>query len=268
MSFTYQSEEDGQAKNVVITSNSEFEEHFWEYQMNITDADSEGNEDGGIAVQIFWNRNPVKGIAIIKPSNFDNNSDENFANATFRIDYSETGDNYEQEMTVYIAGLTLDNPLENPYSMETLKMTVGKNGNTIEVYGNSNHPNAVLFNSESGYNWAFVAAGSNVSDICVAEVALPPSELNSTSRSVLFGEYALQNVFSLQIYEMWPFILPELVETYLQNTEAPGYFNNNGFVSAGTAPGPEYEVFSTEIKTLCPFNPIEVSHLRIAFKVD
>jgi len=267
MSFTFQSDEDGRAKNVVITENSEFDGALWQYQMNITDADSEGNEDGGLGIQIFWNKSPVKGIAIIKPNNFEKDGEDHLTNAMVRIDYTEDSDNYEKEMTVFVSGLTLENPLVNPYSMSTMKMTAGKNGNTIEVFGNSNHPNAKLFTSETGFNWAFVAAGSNVSEIGVAEVGLPPSNLNSTNRSVILEEYSIKNVFTNQITETWPELPSELINAYLLNTEAPGYFNNNGFVAAGVAPGPEYGVFETALESLTPFNPIEVSNLTIEFKL-
>ena len=83
MSFTYQSKEDGRAKNVVITENSEFEGAVWQYQMNITDADSESNADGGLGIQIFWNKSPVKGIAILKPINIENGVVNEFTNAMF-----------------------------------------------------------------------------------------------------------------------------------------------------------------------------------------
>ena len=170
-------------------------------------------------------------------------------------------------MTVYISGLTLENPLVDPYSMETLKMTAGKNGNTIEVFGNSNHPNAKLFTSETGFNWAFVAAGSDVLQIGVAEVGLPPSDLNSTDRKVILEDYSVKNVFTNQITETWPDLPSELINAYLVNTEAPGYFNYNGFVAAGVAPGLEYGIFETAVQALTPYNPIEVSSLTLAFKL-
>jgi len=274
MSFTFTSEEDGRDKNVVIVEKSTYDEKEWQYQMTITDADSEENDDGGIGIQIFWDKDPVDGIAILKPYNINRDEIPYFSEAMFRIDYSETGSNsYEQEMTVYIAGLKTDIPHLDPFVMETLKMNVGKNGNTIEVYGNSNHPNAVLFTSDHGFNWAFVAAGSNVSEIGVAEVALPPSDLNSTDRQVILKDHSIKNVFTeeinswfMEIYGVTP--TEQQLAIYLQNTEAPGYFNNDGFVQGGTSPGPEYDVFEAAINNLTPYNPIEVSDLTIAFKTE
>jgi hypothetical protein len=267
MSFTFQSADDNRAKNVKIIENSTFEDKTWQFQMNITDADSESKEDGGMAIQIFWNKKPVKGIAIIKPYNTNRNTTGAFTNSMVRIDYSEAKENqYEQEMTVYISGLALDNPVINPYSMQTLKMTAGKTGNTVKVFGNSNHPNAVIFSGTPGYNWAFVAAGSNVSKIGVAEVGLPKSTLNSSNRNTILVQHSLKSVFTSQIYATWPSISSELVNFYLQNTDAPGYFNHTGFVAAGTAPGQEYAPFATAIQTLVPYNPYEVSNLILSFK--
>ncbi|MCF6243152.1 MAG: hypothetical protein L3J74_17665 [Bacteroidales bacterium] len=115
MSFSYQSDDDGRSKNVVITANQEFEGTTWDWQMNITDADSEGNDDGGMAMQIFWNTGTVKGISIIKPYNLDRNTEQMFTRAMFRIDYSEAGENgYEQEMTVYISDITLPDASVEP----------------------------------------------------------------------------------------------------------------------------------------------------------
>jgi len=44
----------------------EFEGRQWEYQLTITDAESEENSDGGIGMQVFWNKQPVEGICHIQ----------------------------------------------------------------------------------------------------------------------------------------------------------------------------------------------------------
>ena len=269
--FDFESEEDGRVKHVVIVENSSYDGKVWQYQLTITDKLSEGNNDGGIGIQVFWDKNPVNGIAILKPYNIvrdEANINPVLVDAMYRVDYSEVGTNYEQEMTVYIAGLKTDLITQSKYAMETMKMNVGKNGNTVEVYGNSNHPHANFFTEDVGFNWAFVAAGSNVSEIGVAEVALPPSNLNSTDRQEILVDYSLKNVFTTQIAEAYPNIPQEMIDWYLQNTEAPGYFNNNGFVQGGTSPGPEYDVFEAAINGLTPYNPIEVSDLTIEFKTE
>ena len=268
ISFSYQSEEDGRTKNVIITANQEFEGTTYDWQMIISDADSEENEDGGVGVQIFWNTGTVEGIAIVKPYNLNRNSEVLFVDAMFRIDYSEAGEEgYDQEMTVYISGLTL--PEGQPLAMETMKMTVRKKDNIVEVYGNSNHPNAnVVFGGNTGVNWAFVAAGTDDTDLGVAEVGLPPSNLNSSSRKQILEDYALKNVLEKVIQFTFPNIPDWLLTGLLKNAEAPAYFSEKGFVAAGDAPNDDYVNLNLAIEQLVPYNPFEISNLTIEFKAS
>ena len=268
MSFSYTSDDDGRVKNVVIIENSEFEGVVWEYQMTITDDGSDaisGNEN--TAMQIFWNKSPIKGIAILNPYNIDRTTDPEFIDTRYRIDYSEAGElGYEKHMIVSIAGLPLENPLDDPYSMEIMKMFVGKNGDAVSVYGNSDHPNATFFNGDVGFDWAFTAAGKQSTDIGVAEVGLPGNTLNSTDRYTLLVENSIKNVFTEQIYEVWPGIDSTSVNSYLYNTDAPGFFDHGGFVQGGTAPGPQYNSLLNIIAGLTPYNPAVVNELEILFK--
>ena len=169
-------------------------------------------------------------------------------------------------MVVAVADLPVEHPLENPYSMSTLKMFAGKNGDVIDVYGNSNHPNATFFTGDSGFNWAFIASGSDSKDIGVAEVGLPPSNLDEPSKEVLLDYYSIKDVFTREIYEVWPNIDQESVDAYLYNTGAPGYFANHGFVQGGVSPGEEYEVLESRLNRLSPYNPKEITNLSISFK--
>ena len=268
MSFSYTSDEDGRVKNVLIIENSTFEGTVWSYQLTITDAESEGNEDGGKAMQVFWNSQPVVGISVLKPYNINRN-DNDVEQAMFRIDYSEAGENnYEKQMTVYIADLPLEDPLTDPYSMSTLKMFVGKNGDVIDVLGNSNHPNATFFTSDAGFNWAFVAAADRVQDIGVAEVGLPQSGLDTDDRNIILVENSIKNVFTEQIYNTWPNIDSLTVANYLHNTGAPGYFNNGGFIAGGESPGSQYDVIENSMNALSPYNPLQITNLQIEFKND
>lgn len=267
MSFSFNGDDDGRVKNLEVVADSYYDGVMWEFELTISDAESEGNADGGMALQIFWNRNPREGIALLKPYNIDRDNTEGFEEAIFRIDYSETGTRgYDAHMLVAIAGLPVLDPLENPYSMSTLKMFVGKKGDVVDVYGNSDHPNATFFNSDSGFNWAFVASGDDVLNIGVAEVGLPPSNLDEPSRTALLGTYSVKNVFTQQIYEVWPNISQESVDTYLLNTTAPGFFNNSGFVQGGESPSDDYTVLVDRLPSLSPYNPKEVADLTIEFK--
>ena len=71
MSFNFVSDDDGRVKHVVITENPSFEGSVFEFQMTITDEGPASADIGSTALQIFWNRNPIKGTAIINPYNLD-----------------------------------------------------------------------------------------------------------------------------------------------------------------------------------------------------
>ncbi len=267
MSFSYTSDDDGRTKNLDIVMNSEYDGKVWEFEMTISDAVSEEEPDGGKALQTFWNRQPMEGIALLKPYNINRNENNQETDAMFRIDYSETGEHgYDAYMMVYASGLPLANPLDNPYSISSMKMFAGKKGDYVDVYGNSNHPNAKFFTALVGFNWAFVASGKNSEDIGVAEVGLPPGNLDEPSRSVLLGYYSIRNVFSREIHEVWPFIDSTTIASYLHNTEAPGFFDNHGFVAGGTSPGSDWNDLVDRIQVLSPYNPKEISNLVITFK--
>jgi len=267
MSLSFEGEDDGRTKNLDVIKTSYFDGIEWEFELNITDAASEGNDDGGKAIQIFWNRNPIKGIAILKPYNIDRDDHLDAEDAIFSVEYSEAGDHgHDAHMIIQAANLPLEEPLDNPYSVNSLKMFVGKKGDVIDVYGNSNHPNAILFSGNAGFNWAFVASGDNKKDIGVAEVGLPSSNLDEPSRAALLGDYSIKNVFTNEIYAVWPNISPDVVNAYLYNTDAPGFFNKNGFIQGGTSPGPEYDDLESRLPGLSPYNPKEIANLFIDFK--
>jgi len=268
-SLTYTSDDDIRTKNLIVLSNVTFEDKVWDYQLTVTDADSENQADGGKALQIFWNKSTlVKGIAIVKPYNCDRTHNVKAKDAVFRIDYTEGGDlGYDAQMEVSISGLPLESPLENPYSVSTLRMFAGKKGDVVDVYGNTNHPNAILFSGNVGFNWAFVASGNDVKDIAVAEVGLPPSDLNESDREVLLKEYSVKNVFTSEINSVWPGINQNLLAAFLTNTSAPGYFDNKkGFIAGGVSPGADWDVLTTRLNSLSPYNPKNTSDLAVTFK--
>jgi len=63
-----------------------------------------------------------------------------------------------------------------------------------------------------------------------------------------------------------PNISPDIVNAYLHNTEAPGFFSENGFVQGSTSPGQEYDELEVRLPDLSPYNPKEISNLFIEFK--
>lgn len=265
--IAFESDDDSRVKNLTVTENSDFEGKNYQYQLTITDADSEGNDDGGKAMQVFWNLDPVEGTAILKPYNIDRVKDINAGDAIYRIDYSEVETNgYDAHMIVSISNLPLANPLDDPYAIDNLKMFVGKTGDVVDVYGNSNHPNASFFTSDAGFNWSFVASGVESEEISVAEVGLPPNDLDETDRTVILEEYAIKTVFSDQITAVWPNLDQSLIDQYLLNTEAPGFFDKDGFVQGGTAPSVDYDPLVLRIQDLTPYSPLDIKNLTVKFK--
>jgi len=267
MTFSYINQDDGRVKNVTVIENSSYEGTTWQFQLTITDALSETNADGGNALQVFWNTNPVKGIAVLKVYNADRVNWVNYPDVMYSVYYSEAGEGgYSNQMLVSLAELPLDNPLDNAYSMQSMKMFAGKNGDYIDVYGNSNHPNAKFFTTQTGFNWAFAASCNTPLNIAVAEVGIPLNTLNSSDRIVLLKDNSIKNVFTDQIYETWPAIDSIDVANYLYNTEPPGYFDSNGFMQGGVSPGSNYQPIEQRMNLLSPFNPVSISNLTIEFK--
>lgn len=280
--LSYTSDEDNRVKNLEVVKQSEYAGKTWEYQLTITDAESETSEDGGVAMQVFWSKNPVRGIALIKPYNLNRDDRSEATQAMFSIEYSEEGmGEYESYMIVEIADLPMNGTFERRFEMESLKMFVGKNGDVVDVYGNSNHPNAQFnYNDEEtiGFNWAFVASGNQTSDIAVAEVGLPASNADITSREAILVENSVKTVFTR---EMTNYIVEEYakigitlnpdevaayITPYLKNADAPGYFNSDGFIQGGTAPSSDYSELEANIQLLAPYNPSVISNLTISFK--
>jgi hypothetical protein len=264
---TYESEDDGRIKNLVVVEGPEFDGRVWEYGLTITDAESEGNEDGGKAMQIFWNTRPKEGITLIKPYNLDRTNERRMAEAMFRIDYSGAGElGYDHHMIVSIADMPAIDPLLAPFAMDGMKMFVGKKGDVVDVFGNSSHPNAKFLTEHVGYNWAFVASGSETEDIAVAEVGLPLSTVDAEEREVLLEEFSIYNVLYTEVKTVWPDASEEILNEWLVNTEAPGFFNVEGFIQGGEAPGDEFLPLVRRIGALSPYNPKTIANLEINFK--
>lgn len=280
ISLSYTSEDDNRVKNLDVIADVEFDDRTWQYQLTITDAESEGNPDGGIGMQIFWNKNPIEGIAIFKPYNLNREQNMNAPDAMCRIEYSENGNaEYETYMIVEIAGLHISDTY--PLALETLKMYVGKNGNMIDVYGNSDHPNARFntFDETKGFNWAFVASGDQSSNKAVAEVGLPYSSASITTRTAILEDNSIKTVLTREMTNyvvayfasigitLQPDEIASYLSPYLKNAEAPGYFNSTGFVCGGNAPDAGYTEAESRIQLLVPYNPLDISNLVINFKL-
>lgn len=259
--------DDGRTKYLEVVENTSYLGKDYALGLTISDELSMSNEDGGKAIQVFWNSSPaVEGIAILKPKNIDSRDDQD-QTAIFSVEYSETGElGYDAHMIVQVAGLFMPSALEDPFAVNNIKLFVGKKGDDIDVYGNSNHPNAKFFNDEVGFNWAFSASGSESSDLAVAEVGLPSTSLASTSRIEILEDNSIKSVIENQIYALWPDIDSSEVAGYVSEMDAPGYFDETGFVSAGVKPSTDYDNALARIKLLTPFSPKAIDELTISFK--
>ncbi len=265
--FTFISDDDNRSKHLIIVENATFEGKQWQYKMTITDVD-EGSEDGNnIALQIFWSRNPIVGIALLNPYNIDRvNNSIDIKDVMYRLDYSEANDmGYEKYMIVTLVNLPLGDPETDIYRVSNLKMFVGKNGDVIDLYGNTEHPNAYFFNEDTGFDWAFVASASTSMNIAVAEVGLPPMYLDSSDRNTLLVEYSIKNVFEQQILSVWPGVSQEVLDAYLVNLTPPAFFSSDGFIQGGTPPSNNYNSLVGNILLLTPYNPKYINELVILF---
>ena len=122
VSLSFQSDDDNRVKNLVVTEVAEYSDRIWEFMLTITDAESESEPDEGKALQIFWNRNPIEGIALLKPYNIDRKHDSEWLDAIFRIEYSEAGtDEYDTYMIVEITGIPMPDPRIEPFALKSLK---------------------------------------------------------------------------------------------------------------------------------------------------
>ena len=279
--LSYTSDEDKRVKNLEVVKDVEFRNRTWEYRLTITDAESESNADEGIGMEIFWNNDPIEGIALFKPYNLNRDDNEMGPDAIAAIEYSEEGTGeYETYMIVEIAGLPLNEAKHEPFAMETLKMFVGKNGDAVDVYGNSSHPNAQFNPNDEeavGFNWAFVASGNDSKDIAVAEVGLPLSRSDISGREEILVDNSMKKVLTRELTNyvvsqyakfgltLDPGEVAALIAPYLKNADAPGYFNANGFVQGGIAPNGEYATLESNIGSLIPYNPLTISNLEISF---
>jgi len=272
MVLSYQSNDDKRVKNLVVKENIEYNGRTWRYMLTITDAASEGDTDGGKAMQIFWNPSPIEGIAILRPYHIDRDKNKASLDAVFRIEYSEVASGeYDSHMIIDIANLPMPDARIDQFAMHSLKMFVGKKGNNVDVYGNSDHPNAKFFTESTGFDWAFTASGLSAENIGVAEVGIPPSTLDNSTRKVLLEDYSIKNVLTGQInkwfYDAYGVHIDATdLSKYLQNADAPGYFDNSGFIQAGKSPDIKYDALASRIKLLTPFNPKSVNELTIDFK--
>ena len=109
--------DDGREKDLVVIENTTFEGNNYELALTISDA-------GSKALQVFWNTNPVEGVAIADPYVLDQSGFN--LGVKYKVHYSAAETAYEEQMIVEIDNFPII-PNDNG-SMDNLKLFVGKNG--------------------------------------------------------------------------------------------------------------------------------------------
>jgi hypothetical protein len=259
---SFRSAQDGNIKTLTVSENGDFHGTTYEWKMVITD------EGGAKALELFFNTNPVKGVAIYQASKL--NHEDWFSkvhpNAIVQIEYSEAEQKYEKQMIVSIAGLQVitANGLNN------MKLFVGQNGDKLDIFGNSNHPTCIIFDNshQNGRDWAFVAHTNTTADVSVAQVALPETTVDVIDAN-FWTNYNIKKVLNDEIQKVYNGSAPQnILDEYLQNAEAPGYFKAGvGFVSSGTNV-PADAAFTPaliNLSDLTPYIPVNIKNMTLPF---
>ena len=255
-SLTYVSDDDGRAKEVTINRNVTRAGKSYAYELTTFDV-----LDNAQALQMLWNVSPVEGVAIISPYNIDHTDDSN-PNALLRIDYTEDDPNYEATMTVSISGI--DPGVDG---LDNLKLWAGRNGDIVDVVGNSNHPGFELFdpNFTGGRNYAFVGRGDEALDIGVINLSLPPSSVNTND---VLDIYSVYNVLFAEIENATSGLLTtQQIDDILAEANSPAYFNDaQGFVTSGLDNQPsDFTNQFIDLSNLNPFVPEDIRTLQVEF---
>ena len=119
-----------------------------------------------------------------------------------------------------------------------------------------------------GRNYAFVGRANETDDIAVAEIALPPSAVDTNIG--IMNDYSLFNILEDELNDVG-ITNPLVIEVVLKNAQAPAYFiGDEGFVSSGNDL-PDHEGFSKDfidLTGLIPFIPRNIRDLQVEFLIN
>ncbi len=253
-SLSFTSDEDGRDKRLEIIRDVNRGGVDYEYEMTMFD-----EEDNAQALQLLWNTSPIEGVGILNFYHINRNESDN-PNAFIRIDYTEDDVDYEAAMTVSISGLLTPNNGD----VNNMKMKVGKNGDVVEIMGNSNHPDVAIIdeNNPLSRNYAFTGRGDEVSDLGVVNLALPPSTVTTSD---VLSDYSVFAVLEAEI-QAAGVTDQEIIDEILQEAHSPAYFNAAGFITSGADNKPaSFSDEFVDISDLNPFVPADVANLSVGF---
>jgi hypothetical protein len=257
---------DGKTKNVSILENytDTIANKDWDYYMEVY------NETfADLALKAWWNVSPHEQKILFKPSSLNTTEMTNHKNALAEIQYKvgSAESQYEEELFVAIVGLTRKNEISDV--PENIIISIGKNSNTLDITGASYNPDVALldFNYRGGRNWTFLAKMNTTENIAAVELALPPSSIETVDN--LFTDYSFKQVVLDEIKTVNPGseTLSESELFALEGidgslVESPGFYNQSGFVAAGTPPSTSYNIL-IDFEELTPYVPVFVRDYTI-----
>lgn len=257
---------DGNTKNVSIIENypDTIANLTWDYYMEIYNT---GFAD--LALKAVWNLSPNEQKILFKPSSLNSNEMTNHSEALIEIEYKTESAAVPYEKSLYVAITGLSRGNEISYDPENIIVLVGQNGNQLEITGASSNPDVALLDAfyRGGRNWSFLAKMNIAENIAAVKLALPPSSTESIVN--LFVDYSIKKALLEEIKTAYPgneslsdAELFALAEIDASMVEEPGYFDENGFVAAGTAPSTSYSNL-TDFESLVPFAPVFVRDYEI-----
>jgi hypothetical protein len=260
MTFSFISNDDGRTKTCVVTANASYNSKTYELKLNMTDGTD-------TAMQIFWNTNPVEGLAILDAYQINHSALK--TNIRYQVEFGTTAPGYDKYMVVSIVNA----PVTGIYDLNNLKLFAGLKGNIVEVYGNSNHPNAVFTDPTTvGFDYAFTGRADTTKNIGVVNLGLPPTTLNSTDS--VFTTYSIYNLLSTEYHKVWdPFAdtpdkklwLNTTISGLLKTAQIPAYFRNSGFIGCGSTLPDGFTSSFVNISSLKPYVPLDIKNLKIVF---
>lgn len=259
MQFSYISFDDDEVKNVIVTEAANYDKLLWDYGLVITnDKDQKGFE-------LFWNMNPLKVIAILKPGTY-NSKALVMRNAMIRVDYSESDQFYDRTMMVRIAQM---DSLDRKF-MKNMKIFLGQKGDNIDFFGNTIHPSGYIMNPDytGGLAWSFKGRNNTNLDIAVAKCALPPVSLSNTKMATLWMDYSMDTVLQKDMESVYTDVPVEMLEPYLVNARGLAYFiGPAGFAGSGDTPPANSGFTSTfiDLGNLEPWAPQDVYNMSIGW---
>jgi hypothetical protein len=250
---------DGNTKLVSLRQNYMLGEDTMQYFMQIY---NESYSD--LALEAYWTLNPLKQIITYYPSKINVNQMQQHPDCIVSIDYFVPGSNstFDTISNVYLYHFSLSS--KNRFMPDNLLITTGKKSNSLTLNGSINVPEAWYFDASytGGRNWTFFANADIINNRAAVQLALPNSWHDTNEN--LYDEFYPKVVFADEVRISRPDLanlndddLLLAMDINPDDLETPGYFNEDGYFSAGESIPPGYENL-LDFGDLVPFVPVTV----------